>query len=472
MTGLRQEITGQASARDPLPETRRLRVLLVPDSVYWVTGTIAKSIATANRWIEPTIVSGPLLAELFGSGESMAQRFDLVHFICPYSSREWLGRLRGILPVVTSHHHVTSWDLIRHNLDGDAIVAGSQEWVRDLSERGADMTRVFHVPYGVDVDLFSPAGAGQRDAIHDRLDLTGAGPVIGFFAKRASNDDDRKGTDVFVNALLLLHEQLPQAGVLIVGPGWQDLVHRFRTAGIACAWLPFVEDPRGIPPLYHALDFYWVTARVEGGPVPLLEAMSSEVCCVSTAVGLAREVVRDGENGFLLPMNDAGTFAELTLKLWGDTPRRKRVGRAARETMIREMRVDDVAKRVKPVYQRAMEHFASRNPSASLPAFPPHDQAVPLARSGARFAEIPREGLNATERRRAVMLEALAWSESLILYQNQRAAAMRLIMSAWRANPRSVDPARTILRHFLPGRLVRAVVHARRSIRGDKPPVG
>ena len=60
--------------------------------------------------------------------------------------------------------------------------------------------------------------------------------------------------------------------------------------------------------MYQALDFYWVTARVEGGPVTLLEAMSAEVCCLTTAVGLAREIVNDGENAVLLPFNDPESF--------------------------------------------------------------------------------------------------------------------------------------------------------------------
>jgi glycosyltransferase involved in cell wall biosynthesis len=88
-----------------------------------------------------------------------------------------------------------------------------------------------------------------------------------------------------------------------------------------------------LPALYHALDFYWVTSRIEGGPVPLLEAMSSEVCCLSTNVGLAREVVEHDVNALLLSMNDAGAFAEATLALWNDPERRAILGRAARETM-------------------------------------------------------------------------------------------------------------------------------------------
>jgi glycosyltransferase involved in cell wall biosynthesis len=426
----------------------RLRVLLVPDSIYWVTGTIAKSIATANPWIDATIVSGPLLGDMFGDAGEIANRFDLVHFICPYASRDWLPSLAARVPVVTSHHHVTSWDLIRHNLDGDAIVAGSQEWVHDLESRGADMSRVFRVPYGVDVELFKPATAIQKKAVRERLGLSGAAPIIGFFAKKASNDDDRKGTDVFVEALMLLHQKLPQAGVLIVGPGWQDLVRKFRDASIPCAWMPFVEDSLDIPSLYHALDFYWVTARVEGGPVPLLEGMSSEVCCLTTAVGLARELVKDGVNAAMLPMNDAQAFASKTAELWRDEPRRLAMGRAARQTMIDEMRAEEMAQLVGAVYEKAKENFANRNPDS--------------------HARTSRTGLTREEQKKAAMLEALAWSENLVLYQNQRMAALKLIMKAWADNPASIEPPRVFLRRFLPESVTRGVVRAKRTLRGQR----
>lgn len=438
---------------------QKLRVLLVPDSIYWVTGTIAKSIATANPWIESTVVSGPLLGEIFAGAADIAKRFDLVHFICPYSSREWLPKLRGRVPVVTSHHHVTSWELISHNLDGDAIVAGSAEWVSDLERRGADMTRVFRVPYGVDVNLFVPATRGQKDSARAKVRLVGAEPVVGFFAKRASNDDDRKGTDIFVYGVMRLHRRLPKAGVLIVGPGWQELVAKFREAGIPCAWIPFVVDSREIAPLYHALDFYWVTARVEGGPVPLLEAMSSEVCCLSTEVGLAKEVVEHGVNGLLLPMNDPEAFAARTAALWANEPTRTAMQRSARETMLADMRAHDMAQLVRPVYARAAQVFSKRNPSVSVAAIPAASGASSRAAD-----EIPLSGLSFEEQRKAKMLEALAWSENLVLYQDQRGAALKLIMKAWRENPTSFEPPRVMLRRFLPERVTRGIVNLKKKV--------
>jgi len=107
------------------PSGTRLRVLLVPDSIYWVLGTIAKAIARYNPWIEPTIVSGPILDHLVGNDPGFFHRFDLVHFICPYVSRDWLPSLKDRVPVVTSHHHVTDWSAIAHSMEGDAIVVAS-----------------------------------------------------------------------------------------------------------------------------------------------------------------------------------------------------------------------------------------------------------------------------------------------------------------------------------------------------------
>lgn len=426
--------------------TERLRVLLAPDSIYWVTGTIAKSIAAANPWIDATIVSGPLLSDVFQGPDDIAARFDLVHFICPYSSRDWLPLLSRRVPVVTSHHHVTSWDLVKHNVDGDAIIAGSSQWVEDLKHRGADISRVFRVPYGVDVDLFRPPSVAEREAARKKLGLNVPGPVVGFFAKKSSNDDDRKGTDIFISAISLLKKQLSGIGVLIVGPGWHDLVDRFRSEGINCAWIPFIEDSSDVPPLYHALDFYWVTARVEGGPVPLLEAMSSKVCCLTTPVGLANEVVRDGVNAFMLPMNDPDVFVEKTVELWNDDARRKAIGVAARATMKSEMSAGEMARLVAPAYERARENFGRRNPGHA---------------SGAR-----KHSLSDAERRRAEMLEALAWSEHLVLYQDQRGAALKLIGKTWLKNPLSIQPPRVFLRRFLPGPITNTVVRAKRALRG------
>ena len=438
----------------------RLRVLLVPDSIYWVTGTIAKSIARFNPWIEATIASGPVIEIVLNERPELMGNFDLVHFTCPYASQAWLPRFRDLVPCVTSHHHVTDWELIKHNLDGDAIIVGSPEWAEDLSERGADMRRVFYVPYGVDAEQFKPASDAERASIRSKLGMAANATVVGFFGKNSSNDDDRKGIDVFTKAAIDLQLRMPELAVLIVGPGWKELVSSLNSSGVRCIWLPFIRDLDGLAKLYHALDFYWVTARVEGGPVTLLEAMSSEICCLTTPAGLAREIVRDGQNAVLLPFNDPESFAERAAALASDAAERKRLGRNARDTILAEMHVAVTAPRVREVYARAFQNFAARRQrSLTLDV---RELAASVSAVD-RFAQeqdnlVPLNGFPSKVHRRVRMLETLAWAEHLILYHQQRVVAVKLILQAWLANPFSLLPLRVLLRRLLPVSLVSCLV--------------
>lgn len=448
---------------------------MVPDSVYWITGTIAKSIARFNPWIEATIVSGPVIETIFAERPELMRNFDLVHFTCPYSSREWLPRFRDLVPCVTSHHHVTDWAAIKHNLDGDAIIVGAPEWAADLKSRDADTSRVFCVPYGVDVNLFQPATAEQQKRVRQKLNLDESATVIGFFGKNSSNDDDRKGIDVFTKAILSLEERIPQLAVLIVGPGWQELTSELKSSGVECIWIPFVQELSGLSEFYRALDFYWVTARVEGGPVTLLEAMSTEVCCLTTAVGIAREIVSDGENALLLPFNDPEAFAERTAALAGNESERKRLGSNARKTILENMHVGVTAKGVLNVYAKAFENFSIRR-QCSLP-FDVHKIAEEVTgrpssnKGGQKENEVPLNGFPQAIHRRVKMLESLAFGEHLVLYHKQRAVAMRMIMREWFANPFSPLPARVLLRRLLPGSIVAWVVRIKNRTRRPAPPL-
>ena len=446
----------------------RLRVLLVPDSTYWVTGTIAKSIARFNPWMEATIASESVINEIFPAHPELIENFDLVHFVCPYASRRWLADFSKAIPCVTSHHHVSNWELLRHNLEGDAIVVGSNEWADDLRARGADMTRVFYLPYGVDADAFRPPTASERVAIRGQLKISNTAAVVGFFGKNSSNDDDRKGIDVFTEAVVNLKQRAPELTVLIVGPGWKDLVDSLRSAGVHCVWRPFIATQDELAKMYHALDFYWVTARVEGGPVTLLEAMSSEVCCLTTPVGLAREIVGDGENAFLLPFNNSGSFVERTLLLVADGERRVRLGKKARETILKTMRVSITSQLVREVYMRALVVARER---LGKPGFQLDDCEPTLTRPDelkGRSETIPLHGFPSEIHARVRMIETLAWSEHLILYHRQSVVALRLILQTWLQNPFSLQPPRVLLRRFVPAGIVARIVRIKNSQRRQK----
>jgi len=427
---------------------KKLRVLLVPDSIHWITGTIAKSIVEHNAWIDGTVVSGPVLDVIAEANEELFSAFDVVHFLCPYASKKWLPVLRSRIACVTSHHHVSAWEAQQHNLDGDAIVVGSTQWADDVIARGASPDRVFCVPYGVDASQFVPATAESRASVRRELAIPPDAIVVGFFAKRSSNELDRKGTDVFADAIQLLSHELPNLAVLIIGPGWHDFVATLEANGVKCVWLPFVRDSVGMARMYHVLDFYWVTARVEGGPVTLLEAMSCGVCCITTRVGLAREIVVDEVNGATVPFNDAPAVVRRTLALVREPHARSAMGTEARRTILNTMDVRITSRQIRDVYASALKNFDDRLSS---------DRRLNVRALRGENA-LPPELAN-----KLAMLEQLAWAEALLL-QDQRMVALRIICEAWMQNPRSTLPPRHLFRNLLPRSFVKAFVRMKSTL--------
>jgi glycosyltransferase involved in cell wall biosynthesis len=442
----------------------QLRVLLVPDSVHWITGTIAKNIARFNPWIDATVASGPVIDIVFKEQPELLKNFDLVHFTCPYTSKEWLPRFRELVPCVTSHHHVTDWELIKHNAAGDAVVVGSPEWRDDLIARGVEASKIFCVPYGVDADLFQPPTTEQRRAIRRKLRIDAGATAVGFFGKNSSNDDDRKGIDVFTKAAIELNRKSSNLVILIIGPGWQQLKSSLSAAGVQCIWIPFVAELGELSEMYQALDFYWVTARVEGGPVTLLEAMSTGVCCLSTPVGLAREVVKDRENALRIAFDDVDAFVERTRALIADDNERARLGANARATILETMHVGITTAGIRAVYQKATDNFSVLHPEVAVAQIP-NTSFDAYDNASQSTDAVPLVGFPPSIHRRVEMLESLAWSEHLVLYHRQRSLAFQMIIKAWLRKPASIMPARVFFRRFLPVSLVATVVKLKHGAR-------
>ena len=84
---------------------------------------------------------------------------------------------------------------------------------------------------------------------------------------------------------------------------------------------------------YRSLDVYVCASRSEGTPNPCLEAAACGLPVITTAVGNMPELIRDGENGFLVE-RDVAAVAERLVQLRDDPDMRDRLGRAARAAVV------------------------------------------------------------------------------------------------------------------------------------------
>jgi glycosyltransferase involved in cell wall biosynthesis len=90
-------------------------------------------------------------------------------------------------------------------------------------------------------------------------------------------------------------------------------------------------------------------------PKSLIEAASSGRAIVASEVPGCTEVVRDGENGLLVPVQNPEALAHALNTLIHDAPLRARMGARGREIAVREFADELVLPQVLAVYRDLLD---------------------------------------------------------------------------------------------------------------------
>lgn len=242
----------------------------------------------------------------------------------------------------------------------DAIVVSSR-FQRDQLRRIGHRGPVHVIPNGVDADRFRLPTPVQREDARRQLGFDG-GPVVLYYG----HGSPWKGLGTFAGALERVLRQDDEARGLVsvteYGPGAMQIRRRFEKSGLAdrVVWLGAAD----VPTLHAAADVAVVPATAAVGtachPNVLLESMASGRAVVASRVGSIPEVVRNNENGLLSRPADAAHLAQRVLTVLEDDRLRRRLGQAARQTMLEHHSWDRAARKLRLLY----ESLGARNDGA------------------------------------------------------------------------------------------------------------
>lgn len=228
---------------------------------------------------------------------------------------------------------------------------------RDVEERGIPGDKVTVVPNAVDIGQFPLLG--ERDAsLESRYGLQGM-QVLGFIGSFYAYE----GLDLLLDAMPGILTQRPDVRLLLVGGGVQEtaLKAQARTLGIADRVVFTGRVPHGEVPRYSSLVDAFVfprkSMRLTDFVTPLkpLEAMAQGRIVLASDVGGHRELIRDGETGFLFAHDDLEALTAKVLTALG-------ASQASHATLIAQGRhfVEDErnwpvsVRRYDEVYRRAL----------------------------------------------------------------------------------------------------------------------
>ncbi|GJL61408.1 MAG: hypothetical protein NPIRA04_00620 [Nitrospirales bacterium] len=351
-------------------EHAHIRVLMIVDSLYWTVGHFAHQVTQDNPHLNAVICSQHVIREFQKRYGQFPLSFDLVHFLNTKTMEPFCNRL----PTVSTFHHMDSSTHMKYLDDCDGVMTVSTQWQQYLIDVGIPRERLGIVPFAVDGTQFYPASQNERSSIRQELNISAETFVVGFTGRRTSDVDGRKGLACFLESVKTLRQSMPQLVIVIIGPGWEYLVREFQNENIAVVHVSYQLDLTAIARLYRALDVFWVTSRIEGGPVPLLEAMASGLPCIATPVGAVLDLMQDNRNGFIVPCDDSQAFVDMTLMLERNRELSTKIGEAARETILRERSWSQTQACLDRLYETAINnYYAHRSTSLSC-----HDADVSL----------------------------------------------------------------------------------------------
>jgi glycosyltransferase involved in cell wall biosynthesis len=235
------------------------------------------------------------------------------------------GDVPGFQPYDLALFHKLLGPAIRFLWKKSAAIVANSGGLQALGQRFAPDLPISVIPNGVDANRFHPA---RDDAARRR-------PVRLLFVGRVVF---QKGLDVLLRALAALPPTLDyELEIIGDGDARPALTIQIAESGLTPR-VTFVGwcDRAHIAERYRAADLFVFPSRDEGMPNGVLEAMASGLPIIATAIAGSEELVRDGENGLLVPAEDHAALATALTRLISDAPARHRMGRASRAIIERE----------------------------------------------------------------------------------------------------------------------------------------
>lgn len=190
-----------------------------------------------------------------------------------------------------------------------SIVAGSS-WLLDMALKSSlhRGRRIEKILLGVNSDLFRPRSKNLARATLG-LQLEDADMVVYFGAQML--EDPRKGFAILFSALEkmqhLLEEHIIKRIVLFtVGAQRPDKIDQLMFRNIH---LEYIENKESFAMTYNAADIFICPSIEDAGPMMINESMMSGTPVIAFKMGVAEDLIIDGETGFIAREIDSGSLA-------------------------------------------------------------------------------------------------------------------------------------------------------------------
>jgi len=233
----------------------------------------------------------------------------------------------------------------------DGIITMNEEDYRAAQQM--KVRKAVYKVHGVGIDLskFKPQTMEQKRRLRKEYGYNENSYILLYTAELNHN----KHQDLLIQAIDILRKEIPSVKLLLAGKG--PLEEEYTKLIISLGVSNFVEIlgyRNDIPNLFRLADLAVSSSRREGLPVNILEAMATGLPLVVTDCRGNRDLVKDGENGYVLT-DDVDQFSNALKSIY--MAEHLKEGFTTKSlSQIEDYSLDNVLKEMEEIY-RSFDHL-------------------------------------------------------------------------------------------------------------------
>lgn len=238
----------------------------------------------------------------------------------------------------------------------DFFVTVSKEGYEHLLQQGIPAEKIMVIYNGIDCQRVTKLTPEEKNNLRQELGFSADTPIVAMVAQLRP----RKGAEYLIRAIPAIHNAIPECRFLFVGDAefvegkdyLGELKHLAALTGVEhlLKFTGFRSDVDKI--LEIATVLVLPSLFGEGLPLVLLEGMAHNLPVVATNTAGNKEVVMDGETGYLVPPADSGLLADKIIKLLKSPELRQRLGEAGRHRVESVFSMETMLEKYKLVYRQ------------------------------------------------------------------------------------------------------------------------
>lgn len=281
-----------------------------------------------------------------GRFQHLMKEYDIVHFheaefsfpLFSYSIKKpKILHLHGISFDYFKRYHLSRL-ILKHV--ADLYLSITKRMKEELIMLGIPKNKIAYFPNSVDTKIFCPRG--------EKIDN-----VLLYVGRIAPE----KGLHVLLKSMSYI--KCPAHLIIIGPPGWNNeyycdiirLIEGENKRGKHKITYLGALDQADIIEWYQKASVFILPSLYEGFGIVILEALACETPVVSTYAGGIPEIIKNGENGMLVPVNNPLKLAEAINYLLENKDVRVKFGKAGREWIIKNFSLETSVNKLYRIYK-------------------------------------------------------------------------------------------------------------------------